>query len=139
VEWRTHAFAENLWSTYFGNPRIESVRTGKWKYIRYFKNDREQWKDLEGAKGVRLYQVSKEQRELYDHWRTASIEGEKPVYEELFDLENDPHETTNLAEAQEHAEALEELRAKCQELVTEARGPMDAHPPVPKPEQAKPR
>ena len=28
---RDASFAENLWSTYFGNPRIESVRTQEWK------------------------------------------------------------------------------------------------------------
>ncbi|MEM9016402.1 MAG: sulfatase-like hydrolase/transferase [Verrucomicrobiota bacterium] len=138
-EWRTHAFAENLWSTYFGNPRVESVRTERWKYIRYFENDRSHWEELEGAKGVRLYQVSKEQRELYEQWRMASIEGEEPVYEELFDLENDTQETMNLVSAPEFAEILQDLRKQCQQLVTEARGPLEAHPPVPKPEQSKPR
>ncbi|MEM9280717.1 MAG: sulfatase-like hydrolase/transferase [Verrucomicrobiota bacterium] len=139
TEWRRHAFAENLWSTYFGNPRIESVRTERWKYIRYFKNDRVHWKDLDGSEGVRLYQVSKAQRELYDQWRTASIDGEVPVYEELFDLESDPHETTNLVAADEHQSLLDELRVHCQRLVTEARGPLDSHPPVPKPEKSKPK
>ncbi|MEM7698926.1 MAG: sulfatase-like hydrolase/transferase [Verrucomicrobiota bacterium] len=131
AEWRSYAFAENLWSTYFGNPRIESVRTEQWKYIRYFNNDRSLWKDLEGAKGVRLYQVSEAQRELYSTWRDASIEGEQPVHEELFDLTNDPHESTNLVSLEEHGEILKELREKCQELVTEARGPQDTHSTVP--------
>ncbi|MEM9080299.1 MAG: sulfatase-like hydrolase/transferase [Verrucomicrobiota bacterium] len=118
--WRTHAFAENLWSTYFGNPRIESVRTQRWKYIRYFKNDRSPWKDLEGAEGVRLYQVSDAQRKLYNHWRTASINGEQPVYEELFDLKNDPHESSNLAQLEEHSPVLKSLREKCREHVSHA-------------------
>ena len=40
ASWREFAFSENLWSTYFGNPRIESVRSAEWKYIRYFATDR---------------------------------------------------------------------------------------------------
>ncbi|WP_411847485.1 sulfatase-like hydrolase/transferase [Roseibacillus persicicus] len=118
--WRTHAFAENLWSTYFGNPRVESVRTEGWKYIRYFKNDRNNWKDLEGVKGVRLYQVSSKQRKLYNHWRAASVNGEQPVYEELYDLANDPHETTNLVDNEKHSATLVELRERCQQSVTQA-------------------
>ncbi|MGJ8726622.1 MAG: sulfatase-like hydrolase/transferase [Roseibacillus sp.] len=137
-KWRTHAFAENLWSTYFGNPRVESVRTERWKYIRYFKNDREQWKHLEDAKGVRLYQITKAQRKLYSHWRTASIKGEEPVYEELYDLQTDPHETTNLASSPEHQERLTTLSKQCQRLVTQAYG-KDPIPAVPLPSDAKAR
>ena len=56
---RTSSFAENLWSTYFGNPRIESVRTKEWKYIRYssgeeelynIKNDPNEWLNLASQK-----------------------------------------------------------------------------------------
>jgi len=36
---RQYLFAENLWSTLFGNPRCEAVQTKEWKYIRYYKNE----------------------------------------------------------------------------------------------------
>ncbi|MBK1832831.1 sulfatase-like hydrolase/transferase [Roseibacillus ishigakijimensis] len=129
IPWRQYAFAENLWSTYFGNPRIESVRSQRWKYIRYFANPRSQWQELEGVQGVRLYQVSPQQRERYQQWRTASIAGEEPVYEELYDLEADPHEVRNLATQPEHAPTLALLRAQCQEAVTAAYGASE-HPAV---------
>ena len=59
----------------------------------------------------------------------ASINGEAPVYEELFDLENDPEEKTNLVADPEHLETLERLRRKNAELVRELRGegPLDTY------------
>ncbi|CAN0603406.1 unnamed protein product, partial [Ectocarpus sp. 12 AP-2014] len=41
---------------------------------------------------------------------------------ELFDLENDPDETTNLAGVAEHASVLEKLRTVWKEKITFARG-----------------
>ena len=120
TNWREYAFAENLWSNRFGNPRIESVRDQRWKYLRYFENDQSVYdRRLTGAA---LYVVTERQAIAYQNWRSATIEGEKPVYEELYDLENDPHETTNLIAVPAHAELLEKMRAKCQELVLAARG-----------------
>lgn len=37
-------------------------------------------------------------------------------YEELYDLKNDPHETTNLATYEKHQPTLESLRKRCDEL-----------------------
>ncbi len=34
-----YIFTESLWSTHFGNPRIEAVQDKRWKYIRYYKNE----------------------------------------------------------------------------------------------------
>lgn len=118
--WREAAFAENLWSTYFGNPRIESVRTLDWKYIRYFENDRTPFAGQEGRERLG---VTDETAALYARWLTASIEGEEPVYEELFHLAEDPDETRNLAEDPAQAERLEEMRRLAAELVREAKGP----------------
>ena len=117
---RRHAFSENLWVTYSGNPRCESVRNADWKYIRYFRNDRALFPRAagDGEGGA----VSDELAAAYAGWLTASIRGEPPVYEELFHLAADPDEAVNLAREPVHAATLRELRAECQRLVTEAKG-----------------
>lgn len=122
---RDYSFAENLWSTYFGNPRIESVRTTEWKYIRYFKNDRNLFAS---ATTDTRYRVSPRQMDAYSHWLTSSIRGEEPVYEELFHLASDPRETTNLADRPVYAMKLREMRDACQRLVTFAKGDVEAAP-----------
>jgi len=43
-------------------------------------------------------------------------------YEELYDLKNDPHETTNLAEDKKYQEILNSLRKRCDELAEQAKG-----------------
>lgn len=123
---RSHAFAENLWSTYFGNPRCESARTAEWKYIRYFATDRGLFGAVAGeAEGGA---VSPPIADAYHEWLTASIRGEKPVYEELFHLSVDPDEMTNLAGDPKHAAILADMRAQCQRLVTAAKGGADQPP-----------
>lgn len=122
---RDSSFAENLWSTYFGNPRIESVRTAQWKYIRYFKNDRAQFASVTKKT---LYDVTPSQIESYADWLTSSIRGEQPVYEELFHLASDPSESINLAERAAYAEVLAEMRGECQRLVTFAKGDVETPP-----------
>lgn len=135
--WREFAFAENLWSTVFGNPRIESVCSERWKYLRYFENDREPWEGI--VEGPAAYRLLPDQAQRYAEWLVASIKGERPVYEELFDLSNDPGETTNLAGDAEHAATLMRMREACQRLVREAKGDVNAPPAtVPLPQDAKP-
>lgn len=132
AEWRDAAFAENLWSTIFGNPRCESVRTARWKYIRYFANDRTLY---EGIAMKDAYRVIPGQGAAYERWLTSSIEGEEPDYEELFDLESDPEETKNLAANPSYSDVLEEMRDQCRRLVREAKGDVEARPltlPLPK-------
>ena len=125
-ESRRFAFSENLWSTYFGNPRCESVRSAEWKYIRYFKNDRSSFSGTPGeAEGGN---VSDALAGLYHGWLAASVRGEQPVYEELFQISVDPDETTNLAADPKYAARLQELRAECQRSVTEAKGGVDVPP-----------
>ena len=117
TEVRDLLFAENLWTNWFGNPRIESIRKGRWKYIRYFRNDF-------GAppKDRSPYEVYSDRAALYQVHRSASIEGEPPVYEELFDLDGDPKEEHNLALDPKHQTLMEELRQLCQQEVTKAGG-----------------
>lgn len=122
---RPYAFAENLWSNYFGNPRCESVRSAEWKYIRYFANDH----SLFSATGkTNSAAVTPEHIRLYRLWLSASIRGEAPVHEELFDLYSDPDEAVNLARDPQHAQRLVELRAECDRRVRAARGADDHDP-----------
>jgi len=43
-------------------------------------------------------------------------------YEELYDLKNDPHETTNLAKDEKYKQTLESLKKRCDELAEQAKG-----------------
>ena len=95
TDWREDVFLENLFTDQ-GYPRQDAVRSEQYKYIRYFsrENDRGQY--------------------LPD-----GIAGEKPIYEELFDLNNDPTEQINLAEKPEFQMILNAHRERCRELADE--------------------
>jgi arylsulfatase A-like enzyme len=115
--WRTAFFTEQLMDIQ-NYPRSESVRTTGWKYIRYFartEDPREQGRKFRGT------------LDDYTTCLTSTLKDEKPVYEELFSLEDDPHETTNLVNDDAHADRLEILRARTTELAREAKG--DDAPP----------
>ncbi len=103
--WRADFFAENM---FMGQhyPRIEAVRGERYKYVRYFDKKRDK------PHPIAL---------------TASIRGEQPIYEELYDLETDPRETTTLVDSPQHRALLDQLRKRCQQLVVEAKG-SDAYP-----------
>lgn len=100
VSWRKDFFCENMfmWQNY---PRIEAVRSKEWKYIRYFDKKKDQHHILS---------------------LIASIQGEKPVYEELYHLTDDPGETKNLADDEKHKNTLEHFRLRCGKLLREAKG-----------------
>ena len=53
---------------------------------------------------------------------TSTIDSEEPVYEELYDLEHDAGEVTNLVGSAEAKDTLEAMRKRIQELVQEAKG-----------------
>jgi arylsulfatase A-like enzyme len=93
--WRKDVFCENLFTDQ-NYPRMESVRGVRWKYIRYFSRENDRMKYLP----------------------EASIDGEQPVFEELFDLDADPKEQNNLAGDPQYAPILNRQRSRCQELVT---------------------
>ena len=99
-DWRTDFFSENLFMEQ-NYPRMEAVRSKDWKYIRY-------------------YSKEKDQRHILS--LIAPILGEKPIYEELFDLQNDPYERNNLAGHEDKQEVLEMFRRRCTELLIEAKG-----------------
>lgn len=141
---RDYVFTENLWSTQFGNPRCEAVQNKEWKYIRYYKNETfPASKKIEVAKtlGVpvnkMLYAVHDPDIAVYRNYIEAPLQGEEPVYEELYNLENDPNELNNLAENKEHESILNKLRKEWYNQIKFARGeapPMvlrytnDSHP-----------
>ena len=97
IEWRKDVFLENLF-TQQGYPRQEGVRDNQFKYIRSFSKVND--------------------RDLYLPNQTA-LTDEKPIYEELFDIVNDPKEANNLAGNPTYAETLDVYRKRCNELVKE--------------------
>lgn len=141
---RDYVFTENLWSTQFGNPRCEAVQNKEWKYIRYYKNETfPASKKIAVAKTLgipvnkMLYAVHDPDIAVYRSYIEAPIQGEAPVYEELYNLKNDPAESNNLARNKEHASILNNLRKEWKTQIIFARGeapPMvlrytnDSHP-----------
>ena len=100
TKWRQTVFLENN-MTIQNYPRMEGVRTHQWKYIRYF----DKAKDQE-----------------YTEMLVASINGEQAIYEELYDLKNDPTESHNVISDPANSAILEQLRAENAVLVKEYRG-----------------
>jgi|688.fasta_scaffold17038_2 arylsulfatase A-like enzyme len=122
IPWRKYAFGENFWSTDFGNPRCDSVRSLQWKYIRYFPNEASLFDDVADLPDSLRIKVSHRQAARYREWLSAPVRGEKPVYEELFDLSNDPDEVVNVAGDERFHEELEKYRMICDQLAKEAMG-----------------
>ncbi|TYA84206.1 sulfatase-like hydrolase/transferase [Seonamhaeicola marinus] len=128
-EVRDYVYTENLWSTQFGNPKIEAVQDKQWKYIRYYKNDMfPALKKIAAAKelGLKvndlLYKVHDPDIAIYRALSNGSLEGEQPVYEELYNLKNDPAELKNLAKDKQYASILKDLRKVWKTEITNARG-----------------
>ncbi|MGJ8737564.1 sulfatase-like hydrolase/transferase [Zobellia laminariae] len=128
-EVRSFLYTENLWSTQFGNPRCESVQDHEWKYIRYYKNENfSSLKKIATAKAMgintsaMLYKVHDPDIAVYRDYADGPLHGEPAVYEELFNLKNDPKETTNLASDASNKNKLEELRKVWKTEITNARG-----------------
>jgi arylsulfatase A-like enzyme len=55
-------------------------------------------------------------QERYKYIRFFAL---SPVYEQLYDLQNDPHEITNLAADPAHASILKDLRDRCAQLIAQ--------------------
>ena len=124
-----YIFTENLWSTHFGNPRIEAVQDKNWKYIRYYKNENFPASlKIQSAKKFKLplnkllYTVHDDAIALYRHFAESSLQGEPPVYEELYDLKNDPDELKNVIGDASLSPVLNRLQDAWKTKLTEARG-----------------
>ncbi|MEN8118387.1 MAG: sulfatase-like hydrolase/transferase [Bacteroidota bacterium] len=100
VDWRNDFFCENM---FMGQnyPRVEGVRSKEWKYIRYY---------------------SKENDKHHILSLISPLLGEDPVYEELYDMRNDPLETKNVADDSENKEVLDKFRNRCDSLLKNAKG-----------------
>ncbi|WP_139957457.1 sulfatase-like hydrolase/transferase [Flavicella sediminum] len=129
AEVRDYVYTENLWSTQFGNPKCEAVQNKEWKYIRYYKNKTfsaskkiQVAKDLGIPVNKMLYATHDPDIAVYRELSDASLQGEKPVYEELYNLKNDPAELNNLANNSEFSAKLNELKKVWKVELTKARG-----------------
>ncbi|NMH87952.1 sulfatase-like hydrolase/transferase [Flavivirga algicola] len=126
---RNYVFTENLWSTQFGNPRCEAVQNKEWKYIRYYENNTfSASKKIAAAKqlGINenkmLYAVHDTDVAIYRDYIESPLNGEKPVYEELYNLRDDPAELNNLIYKPEHKNVLKTLKSAWINKIEFARG-----------------
>lgn len=124
-----YMFTENLWSTHFGNPRCEAIQNKEWKYIRYYKNENPSAlqqvvvaKELGIPVNLMLYSVHDPDIALYRSFVEGPVNGEMPVYEELYHLATDPNELNNLVDEKKYRDMLEQLRKQWEAMIKEARG-----------------
>jgi arylsulfatase A-like enzyme len=98
--------------------RIRSVRDKRFKYLRYYMPEKPMYLDVAYR---RQQPIMQELLQLRDEGKLTPEQAlwfrkTKPQ-EELFDLQNDPHELNNLADDPAYAEKLEELRQACNNWV----------------------
>ena len=101
---------------------IRSVRTQKFKYIRNFLPHCSHMQRSQYKEGKKMVQ---EALKLYAEGKLNSLQAKafqptRPI-EELYDLENDPFETKNLAADTAHQETLIHLRSKLQAWMIETK------------------
>jgi len=95
-------------------PRSDGIRTEHYKYIRYFKRQEDPAQKNLLFKGT---------LDDYKYCLNSTIYfGEQSVYEELYDLINDPFETVNLADAPGYSEIKNQLGSHLIELGQKIKG-----------------
>lgn len=126
---REYVFTENLWSTQFGNPLCEAIQNKTWKYIRYYKNTTfPATKKIRHAKalGIKvnkmLYKTHLPDIALYRDYIERPLQGEQPVYEELYNLKEDPDELHNQINNPKHQAVLNTMRKQWEKEIQYARG-----------------
>lgn len=72
-------------------------------------------------------QIPKHEGVRGDRFKYARYFEQEPVYEELYDLENDPAEAINLAMDPDHADILNALRSRTDDMVADYTGPHTAN------------
>lgn len=101
---------------------IRAVRTPRWKYIRNLRPDAEHHTHIDRGKSAdgSGYWQSWVEKATSDSSSAAIVESyfHRPA-EELYDLENDPHELVNLAGDERYVETLAGLRAEVDEWMRE--------------------
>jgi hypothetical protein len=102
VKWRKEIFTEQLMDIQ-NYPRSESIRTEEWKYIRYFKRTEDPVQDGKYCRGT---------LDNYIKCLSSPFAGEEPVFEELFNLREDPRENINLAGTRTYQNILNEFRIR---------------------------
>lgn len=98
--------------------RIRSLRTDRFKYIRNF-HPEIPYMQHSGYKKL-SYPVETVMKVLHEsgEWDSPFMADVRPP-EELYDLENDPHEMTNLAGAPAHADRLAKMRGEVEQWIEE--------------------
>lgn len=56
-----------------------------------------------------------------EHWKYIRYFEQRPIYEELYDLENDPHEARNLVGNPRYVKELDQLRKRCDKVLQRAK------------------
>jgi len=110
--WRRDFFCESLILVQ-EYPVMQGVRNEEWKYVRYWPNQ----------------SAPPDYRDLLN----LGLNGEQPVYEELFHLATDPLEQHNLATDLKCRDQLDSLRFRCTQLLREMRGDPKALPTTSQP------
>jgi arylsulfatase A-like enzyme len=113
VSWREDFFTEQLMDIQ-NYPKSESVRNKNWKYIRYFRRTEDPAQQVNKFRGT---------LDNYNNFLTDSISGKvQPVYEELYNIKEDPYEEVNLANNPAYKNKIYELRLRLLELAIEVQG-----------------
>ena len=102
---RDELFIENLFDAQ-NYPRCDGIIHENYKYIRYFPRSEDP------------QQTGKRLRTTLDDYttcRASMSQDEQPIYEELYNQKNDPHEQQNLVDHQEYRVILNDLRQRCQQ------------------------
>ncbi len=102
--------------------RIRAVRSRRFKYIRNFYPERP-WTQFNAYKKqaypvLTLMEIMEERGELAPE-QARFMQANRPA-EELYDLQNDPYELTNLADNATYADTLQQMRQVLDDWLTEA-------------------